>query len=100
VLEKTGYVEERIRQLAHRDPQVRQQAAEFLSLVGTKAAFRGIVLAARDPDQEVRVRVVKALERLETPEGQEILKSLENDPDSRVRRYTLWALERLRAKAL
>jgi HEAT repeat protein len=100
VLEKTGYVEERIRQLAHRDPRVRQEAAEFLSLVGTKAAFRGIVLAARDPDQEVRVRVVKALERLETPEGQQILKSLENDPDRRVRRYTLWALERLRAKAL
>lgn len=100
VLEQTGYVEERIRRLAHRDPAVRQEAAEFLSLVGTQAAFRGIVLAARDPDQEVRVRVVRALERLQTPEGQAILQSLENDPDSRVRRYTHWALQRLRAKAL
>jgi HEAT repeat protein len=99
VLEQTGYVEERIRHLAHRDPAVRREAAEFLSLVGTPAAFRGIVLAARDPDQEVRVRVVRALERLRTPGGQEILQSLENDPDSRVRRRTHRALQRLRSEA-
>lgn len=100
ILETTGHIEAQIRKLAHRDPQVRREAAEFLSLAGTRSAFRGIVLAARDPDEEVRVRVVKALERLETQEGHEILQALEQDPDHRVRKYTLWALERLRAKAL
>jgi HEAT repeat protein len=100
ILERTGHIEAQIRKLSHRDPSVRRAAAEFLSLVGTQSAFRGIVLAARDPDEEVRIRVIKALERLETPEGHEILQALEQDPDRRVRKYTLWALERLKAKAL
>jgi HEAT repeat protein len=100
ILEKTGHIEGQIRKLSHRDPLIRRAAAEFLSLVGTQSAFRGIVLAARDPDEEVRVQVIKALERLETEEGHEILQALEQDPDQRVRKYTLWALERLRAKAL
>ena len=100
ILESTGYVESRIRKLSHKDPAARRNAAAFLSLVGTKSAFRGIVLAARDPDEEVRVEVTKALEKLETEDGKEILHSLENDPDKRVRKYTHWALERLRAKSL
>ncbi|MCK5672596.1 MAG: HEAT repeat domain-containing protein, partial [Spirochaetales bacterium] len=53
ILETTGYVEHIIRKLSHRDPQIRRSAAEFLSMMGTKSAFRGIVLAARDPDQDV-----------------------------------------------
>ena len=68
--------------------------------IGTRAAFRGIVLAARDPDEDVRVEVTKALEYLNTPEGAEILSDLENDPDKRVRKYTLWALERIKARNL
>jgi len=43
---------------------------------------------------------VKALERLETDDGADILQSLQMDPERRVRKYTQWALERLRAKAL
>ena len=100
ILEATGYVESRIRKLSHKDPSVRRESAEFLSLVGTKSAFRGIVLAVRDPDEEVRVEVTKALEKLETKDDKAILHSLENDPDRRVRKYTHWAIERLRAKSL
>ncbi len=100
ILEATGHVEYKIRKLSHRDPEVRQNAAEFLSLVGTRSAFRGMVLAARDPAEEVRVRVIKALEKLETKEGNEILQALENDPDKKVRKYTLWAMERIKAKSL
>ena len=100
ILEATGYVESRIRMLNHRDPRVRRSAAEFLSKVGSSAAFRGIVMAARDPDSEVRVQVTKALERLATEEGSQILHTLEEDPDRRIRKYTHWALERIKAKAL
>ena len=100
ILDTTGHVEERIRKLSHRDPMIRRDTAEFLSLVATKPAFRGMVLAARDPDEEVRVRVIKALEKLETEEGNEILQALENDPERKVRKYTLWALERIKAKTL
>lgn len=100
ILEATGYVESRIRMLNHRDPRVRRDAALFLSKVGSKAAFRGIVLAARDPDDEVRVQVTKALEKLASKEGSEILAALESDPDRRIRRYTHWALQRLEAKSL
>ncbi len=100
ILEGTGFVESTIRKLTHRDTGVRRDAAEALSLIGTQSAFRGIVLAARDPDEEVRVRVIKALEKLETKEGKSILNALENDPEKRIRKYTHWALERLHSKSL
>ncbi len=100
ILEKTGYVEVQIRKLKHRNSEERVRAAEILSLIGTPAAFRGIVLASRDPNREVRVKVIKALEKLEKEEGKEILNALENDPDKKIRKYTQWALERLRAKSL
>lgn len=100
ILETTGFVESRIRRLSHRDPRIRRDAADFLARVGSEAAFRGIVMAARDPDAEVRVQVTKALERLASDDGKEILHALENDPDRRIRKYTHWALERLEAKAL
>ncbi len=100
ILEKTGYVESKIRKLKHRDSNERVRAAEILSLIGTPSAFRGIVLASRDPNRDVRVKVVKALEKLEKDEGKEILAALENDPDKKIRKYTQWALERLRSKAL
>ncbi|NOY09576.1 MAG: HEAT repeat domain-containing protein [Spirochaetes bacterium] len=100
ILEKTGYVDAEIRKLANRDVNVRKRAASFLSLVGSLSAFRGIVLASRDPNIEVRVEVVKALEKLETEDGEKILNSLKDDPDKKVRTYTLWAMERLKAKSL
>ncbi len=98
ILEETGWVESIIRKLAHKSPEERREAASLLAKIGTRAAFRGIVLAARDPDEDVRVEVTRALEHLNSSEGTEILHDLENDPDKRVRKYTLWALERIKAK--
>jgi HEAT repeat protein len=95
ILEETGYVEETIRRLSHRDVEVRREAALLLSLLDTLAAFRGLVLAAKDPDQEVRVCVVKALEKLKSAQAVTILENLKSDPDTRIRKYTYWALERL-----
>ncbi|MCK5671769.1 MAG: HEAT repeat domain-containing protein, partial [Spirochaetales bacterium] len=100
ILETTGYVEHVIRKLSHRDPRIRRSAAEFLSILGTKSAFRGIVLAARDPDQEVRVKVTRALEKLSSKSGEKILEALKNDPDKRVRKFTLWAMARTKAKRI
>ena len=98
VLEETGFIEHTVRKLSHRDAEVRVRAAELLSLIGTAAAFRGIVLASRDPDEGVRVMVTRALERLGTKEGNKILEKLKQDPDRKIRKYTLWALERIQAK--
>ena len=100
VLDSVGGTDEEIVKLKHRDPFVRREAARTLSLIGTIKAFRGLIMASRDPDREVRVNVVKALEKLETKEGKQILKTLEEDPDIKIRKYTHWALERLRAKEL
>ena len=100
ILETTGYVEHVIRKLSHRDPHIRRSAAEFLSLLGTKSAFRGIVLAARDPDPEVRINVTRALEKLSSKSGEEILESLKNDPDKKVRKFTMWAMARTKAKRI
>ena len=95
ILEETGYVEEAKRQLSNRDVDVRREAARLLSLLDTLTAFRGLVLAAKDPDQEVRICVVKALEKLKSESSREILEKLKEDPDSRIRKYTFWAMERL-----
>jgi HEAT repeat protein len=100
ILDETGYVEKTIRRLSHRNVRVRREAALRLSLLDTLPGFRGLVMAARDPDQEVRVLVVKALEKLNTPQGREILKQLQEDPDKQIRKYTHWALERLDSLAL
>jgi len=95
ILEETGYVDELKRRLSDRDAAIRREAAEMLSLLDTLPAFRGLVLAAKDPDQDVRVCVVKALEKLNNSQSHEILDSLKKDPDNRIRKYTYWALERL-----
>ncbi|MCK5249078.1 MAG: HEAT repeat domain-containing protein, partial [Spirochaetaceae bacterium] len=100
ILTRTGFVEILIRKLGHRKPQIRRDSAELLVEIATDSAYRGIVLAARDPDRDVRIKVTRALESLATPEGEHILKLLEKDPDRKVRRYTHWAMERIKAKKL
>lgn len=100
ILHKTGFIEATVRHLRHRSPLVRKNAAAVLARINTKEAFKGVVLAARDPDQDVRVEVLKALEKLNTPDGTAILNELKEDPDRRVRKYTLWAMERIEAKNL
>ncbi|MDR1836089.1 MAG: HEAT repeat domain-containing protein [Treponema sp.] len=95
ILEETGYVDRLKRCLSHRNAEVRREAAQLLSLLDTLPAFRGLVIAAKDPDQEVRVCVVKALEKLKNSQSQDILEKLKEDPDNRIRKYTYWALERL-----
>jgi len=100
ILDTIGATEEEITKLKHRDPVIRREAARILSLIATVKSFRGLIMASRDPDREVRINVVRALEKLETPEGKTVLKALEEDPDSKIRKYTHWALERLKAKEL
>jgi len=95
ILEESGYIDRLKKQLSHRSVEVRREAALQLSLMDNLSAFRGLVIAAKDPDQEVRVCVVKALEKLDSDQGREILEKLKEDPDNRIRKYTFWALERL-----
>ena len=100
ILEKTGYIDSMIRCLSHRDPAIRRNAAAFLIKVGSLSSYRGLVQAARDPDEDIRVMVTKSLEYLATKRGEKILRQLQEDPSRRVRRYTNWALERLAAKKI
>jgi HEAT repeat protein len=100
ILEETGYIDEAKRRLSNRDVETRREAAQMLSLLDTLPAFRGLVLAAKDPDQEVRVCVVRALEKLNSSQSRDILENLKSDPDNRVRKYTHWALERLDSLAM
>jgi len=95
ILEESGYVDKAKRRLSDRRVEARREAALALSLMDTHSAFRGLIVAAKDPDQEVRVCVVKALEKLDSSQNREVLDRLKGDPDSRVRKYTFWALERL-----
>jgi HEAT repeat protein len=100
VLESIGSIDSRIRHLTNRDPSVRREAAAFLRQAGTRSAYRGLVQAARDPDEEVRSQVVKALDALDSDKGRSLLEELQNDPEKRIRTYTAWALERHKARKL
>ena len=100
VLESIGSIDARIRHLSNRDPSVRREAAAFLLKTGTRNAYRGLIQAARDPDEEVRTFVVKALDELNSDKGKAILEELKNDPHKKVRTYTKWALERYNARRL
>jgi len=97
-LEASGYVEDLIRSLKNREPRIRRTAAVGLARVGTLSAFRALVLAARDPDENVRVEVVKALEKLDSKEGKELLDQLSQDPEKKIRAYTEWALAKIHAR--
>ncbi len=99
VLEETGCIDVHVRRLSHKHPAERLASAETLAQIGTAAAYRGIVVASRDPDPDVRVLVTKALERLAGKDGKDILEQLQQDPDRRIRKYTLWALERIKANS-
>ena len=100
ILEETGYAEDAKRRLSDRNVEIRREAALMLSLLDTLPAFRGLVMAAKDPDQEVRICVVRALEKLKGSQSYDFLEKLKQDPDSRVRKYTNWALERLDSLAM
>ena len=100
ILEESGYIEEVKRRLSGRDAEVRREAAMTLSLMNTLPAFRGLVMAAKDPDHEVRICVVRALEKLKDSKSSDFLEKLKQDPDSRVRKYANWALERLDTLAM
>jgi len=100
ILEKIGSVDSRIRHLTNRDVSVRREAAAFLAHVGTKNAYRGLVLAAKDPDDEVRAHVVRALDALDSDKGRSMLEELREDADRRVRTLTEWAIERHRSRRL
>ncbi len=99
-LDNSGLLETTARKLVHRDPEERYRAAEFLALVGSRKAYRYLITAAKDPSKEVRIEVIKAVDRLQSIEGNTVLEELKEDPDRKVRRYTVWALERAAAKEI
>jgi HEAT repeat protein len=99
-LEAIGTVERTMRRLSARNPDIRLEAAQLLSRIGTNGAYRGIVLAVKDPSEKVRVEATKALQALKDQRGLTVLEHLTRDPVPRVRRYARWAKERLKAEAL
>lgn len=99
-LEEIGTVDRLIRRLSARNSEERLNAAQQLSAIGTKKAFRGIILLVKDPCDEVRIESVKALQSLRDQKGIGIVRELTGDPLPRVRRYARWALERLEAEKL
>jgi HEAT repeat protein len=98
VLDSTGYVDVQIGVLKSPFSSKRLTAAGNLSLIGSLKACRGLILAARDINRDIRILAIRALVQIQ--ENTEILESLKDDPDKKVRRYTLWAIERIKATRL
>ncbi len=100
ILDDSGIIETTARKLMNKDPKIRLKAAQFLSVAGSGKALRCLITAAKDPSEKVRIEVIKAIDRLNTDEGNALLEEMKNDPDKKVRKYTMWALERLEARKL
>ncbi len=98
ILAEGGYID-RLAALLN-SPEVSQRigAAEGLIAMETKDALKAALLAAGDPEKAVRIALVKALERLNTPGTNEMMADLCEDPDKKVRHFALWARERLESR--
>ncbi|MEM5948172.1 HEAT repeat domain-containing protein [Spirochaetia bacterium 38H-sp] len=94
LLEDTGLIDIYINRLNNRNNDIRKEAAKLLSKIGTEHALRGLVLAAADPEEDIRIITIKAIAGLEGKNGKDILDRLLSDPNKKVRKYTRWALER------
>lgn len=93
VLKKNGFVDLLATRLRSPLVETRRKAALQLSLLGSPAACRALLPAARDINKEIRVLSMKALVRLEG--SSPFLNDLASDPDGRIRRYARWAKRRI-----
>ena len=100
ILEETGYVDICINKLKSRKKEVRKQAAEELILINTRKAWRGLVLAVKDINREIRILAIRAMVKLKDLDSERILEELKSDPDKKVKKFTLWALEKIEAGKL
>jgi HEAT repeat protein len=69
-----------VRQLAHRDPQVRRHAVRALAQIGTASALLRLGIALRDEHPKVRMAVAKALASCPHPIARRALERLSLDP--------------------
>ncbi len=97
-LESGGFTVRQVTRLSHREPGIRKQAAEILSVLATQDSYRGLVIAARDSVQDVSDSAIETFEGLPVAERERILEGLSEDPDRRVRKNARWLVERLATK--
>lgn len=81
-----------IKILESKKPDVRKEAAEALSRVGSAEALPGLIVALRDPDARVRFYAVVGLAKIKQPAAEDVLKSAVSDSDWEVRKEALTAL--------
>lgn len=94
LLIESGYVSRLALRLNSTDRDRRIRAVEILIALGTREALKTALMAVNDPLEEVRIAVVRALERMDTPRTFALLDELAEDGNGKVRRYAQWARER------
>lgn len=94
-----------VRLIKDGSPEVRGRAVELLSIAGAVDALDVIIIASRDPVWFVRLRAVKAMERLGVPDREELidpyyerLEALLNDEYWWVRQRAASALARAHSR--
>jgi HEAT repeat protein len=100
LLKETGYISRLISQMKSPRVEDRIRVVEMLVYLNDRESLKAAVLAAGDPADRVRIAVIRALEKIDTAGGTNVLNELKNDPDKKVRHYAQWALERLKAKSI
>ena len=98
ILEEGGYTDRLASRLT--SPDVSQRIRAIGNLIGLerREALKAALMAAGDPENTVRIALVKALEKLNTPGTNRMIEELCEDPDKKVRTYAVWARERLESR--
>lgn len=85
-----------VRQLNHKDRDLRFWAASYLSQIGPPAV-EALHVAVENEDPEVRYWAVRALGRIRDPRSVARLQAHVEDEDERVRAAVAWSLQQLGA---
>jgi HEAT repeat protein len=85
-----------VEKLADASPQVREQAADSLGLIGNRQAVPALARALQDEAWQVRFAAVTALGHIGSVDARKALEQVQNDPDSRVQNLVPKVLWRMR----
>jgi HEAT repeat protein len=91
-LKEKGDVEGLIKLLDSKKMEVRKEVAAILREWGKPECLPGLLKAAKDENQRVRVHAIQGLSRFKDPVVENALQSASEDPDWEVRKEALSAL--------
>lgn len=94
ILHKSSFVEKTINGLKNKNVDIRLSALKKLILIDTNLAHKGILLAGRDNNKEIRSKAMKKIEEL-NKNNKKAIELLKEDSSKAVQMNILWILNKI-----